>query len=143
MAATQKGWVHTVLRDGSLRTASGLVFYWPDTRVTHTGYITNTANIYNYPIQSFATADIVLIGLTFLFWRAQHLARIVNTVHDSVIALVDKKEVSEYAEIVGVALRDDVIEYLRTVYGFTTPLTLRGELKGGAFWGADEFKGTF
>ena len=50
IAETQKGWTYEVLADGCLRTPYGMIFHWPGTKMSVTGYIDNTTSIYNYPI---------------------------------------------------------------------------------------------
>ena len=51
IAETQKGWTYEVLADGCLRTPYGMIFHWPGTKMSVTGYIDNTTSIYNYPIK--------------------------------------------------------------------------------------------
>jgi DNA polymerase-1 len=143
LTETQHGWLQTVLSEKELRTASGLVFYWPDTRVQPSGYITNTTSIFNYPIQSFATADIVPIGLVHLFWRTQGAdLRIINTIHDSVIADVHVENLDFYREHVAEAFTLDVAEYIERVYGRTLWIPLGGEIKSGTHW-ADKTDANF
>lgn len=132
ITAWQESNISTVLQSGKLRIPSGLVFYWPDTRVTHSGYIVNTAMICNYPVQSFATADIVPIGVTF-FWHRLRAAKmrsfLVNTVHDSALGEVDPVEKEQYDEIGKTAMTKDVLLTLDKLYNykFTTPLECEGE----------------
>src|SRR5210317_2265713 len=59
ISGTQKDWVHGVLRTKELTTEWGLKYYWPDTKMTQSGYITNTTSICNYPVQALATAEII------------------------------------------------------------------------------------
>lgn len=49
---TQRGWALTVVNEKSLRTPYGMRFFWPDTKMDRSGYITNTTSIFNYPINS-------------------------------------------------------------------------------------------
>lgn len=139
---TQRGWCYEVLKTGKLRIASGLIFYWADTTQTSSGYITNTPSIFNYPVQSFATADIIPISLVFLW----HLMRshsmrsyIVNTVHDSIIAELRRDEEDLWKQLCKRAFTSDVFVYLQRVYGvaFTCPLGV--ETKIGTHWGTKEY----
>jgi DNA polymerase I-like protein with 3'-5' exonuclease and polymerase domains len=140
--ATQRKWLAEVLERKQLRTASGLIFYWPDTKVTPSGYVTNTASIFNYPVQSFATADIVPVGLVYTFWRSRHLdARLVNTVHDSIVMDVDRSALTELASELRQAMVGDVDRWLTDVYGFRLWIPLSGEVKYGSHWGADKDRG--
>lgn len=121
IAATQNGWVLEVLRTRELLLPWGMRFYWPLCSKRADGYVPETPNIYNYPIQSLATAEIVLIALTYLHWRIRVSgvrARLINTVHDSAIAEVHKEDVAEYKDIAVTAFLDDVYEYLARVYQY-------------------------
>lgn len=135
---TQRGWTYEVLKTGRLRIASGLIFYWPDTKQTKSGYITNTPSIFNYPVQSFATADIIPISLVYL-WHlliAEEMQSfIVNTVHDSVIAELAPGEEEAFKAYCKESFTRRVFDFLSSVYGvsFTCPLGV--EIKIGTHWG--------
>lgn len=122
----------TVLREGCLRIPSGLIFYWPGTKVQASGYITNTPSICNYPVQSFATADIVPLGVVYT-WHRMRVTKlqsfIINTVHDSVLAEVHPEEVEIYEAITNQSMVNDVLYALKVLYDydFTTPLEVEGE----------------
>lgn len=133
VAAAQDQWIKTVLRDKKLRMESGLIFYWPDTKMTRSGYITNSTNICNYPVQSFATADIIPIAIVYLWHYIKSLKLktfIVNTIHDSALMEIhpDEQEIiSQYGEL---SFTTNVYNYLRDVYSidFTVPLEAEVEL---------------
>lgn len=144
---TQRGWVDTVLRSASgygnvskgvLHTPWGLKFYWPDTRVERKGYTKNTSSIFNYPIQSLATAEIIPIAVVY-FWHlikahgAQML--LVNTVHDSIICEIPPEERELFKELVVNAMGMKVYEYLYNVYKMKFNIPLGAELKIGTYWG--------
>lgn len=136
---TQTGWTHEVLNTKKLRIASGLVFYWPDTEAKPTRdgglYITNTPSIFNYPVQSFATADIVPISLAYTYWGAKNLdVRIINTVHDSVVADVANEDVEKYKEVVKDAWLDKTYAYLDRVYGIKMKVPLAVGMKIATHW---------
>lgn len=140
----QHRWLAEVLETKQLRTASGLIFYWPDTRVQQSGYVTNTPSIYNYPVQSFATADIVPIGVVYLYWRLLDEgldARIINTIHDSAILDCAQNSVAAVREILPYAMICDVDNWLRKVYDYELWIPLSGEVKVGSHWGADKARG--
>jgi DNA polymerase-1 len=56
ISETQRGWTLKVLNDKYLLTRYGLRFYWPDTKMDRSGYVTNTTSIYNYPVNLAASA---------------------------------------------------------------------------------------
>jgi DNA polymerase I-like protein with 3'-5' exonuclease and polymerase domains len=104
--------------------------------MSKSGYIDNTPSIYNYPIQSFATADIIPISLAYTYWGAKHLdVRIINTVHDSVVADVADEDVEAYKQVVQEAWLDRTYAYLDRVYGVKMTIPLAVGWKAGAHWG--------
>ena len=138
IADTQRGWTYTVLRDGQLRIESGLIFYWPTVSVSKYGYIKHTTEIYNYPVSSFATADIIPIGLVYAWHRLRACkARtfINNTVHDSINAEVHPEEVKLFADILKESMTYDTLKYLDRVYGVKYTVPLGVEIKIGSHWG--------
>ena len=141
---TQMGWVATVLRDKKLEMPWGATFYFPNARMGHDGYCPDAPNIFNYPVQSLATAEIIPISLTYLYWRGrlnEVRGKLINTIHDSGVALVHREDVAQYKQICQQAFFADTYYYLDKVYGldFNVPLGLG--FKAGEFWGeGDEDK---
>lgn len=136
--AMQQGWTQTVLKDKVLVTPTGLKFYWPDTTMTSSGYITNTPSIFNYPVQSGATADCIPVSMVYLYWeiQAQGLdALLVNTVHDSVIADVAKKDLDKYKATVVSCFLDKTYDYFDVVFGIEMYVPLGVGIKAGTHWG--------
>ncbi len=123
----QETWTNTVLSTGKLRTITGLYFYWPGTKLSWNGQIENKRAIYNYPIQSIATADVVPIGVTCLWHRmgsAGMQSFMVNTVHDSAICEIAPGEEEVFKEIGHQAFITDTYKYLKDCYDidWTVPL---------------------
>ncbi len=116
---TQKEWVENVLKTKELETPWGLQFYWDDIKVSRSGYVNRNHEIFNYPVSSLATAEIIPIALVYL-WHTlkaeEYQSFIVNTVHDSVIAEVVKSEQEGYLEIAKMCFGTRVYEYLERVY---------------------------
>jgi DNA polymerase I-like protein with 3'-5' exonuclease and polymerase domains len=145
---TQTGWTYDVLKDKKLVTEWGLIFYWPDARMSQSGYISNTTNIFNYPVSSLATAEIIPITLIFVW----HLLRahglnsfLVNTIHDSVVGEVPEYEREEFQAICRRAFTSDTLDFLDRVYNTRLVVPLGVELKFGTNWsekdgGKDEFE---
>ncbi len=127
IARAQESWKSEVLKTKQLLLPTGLRFYWPDTRITNTGYITNSTNICNYPVQYLATGEIIPIGLVFM-WHWIKLLKlesfIVNTIHDSIASEVHPEEQEIMLQLGQRSLTDDVYTYLHDVYGikFNFPL---------------------
>ncbi len=143
---TQRGWVYKVLADRSLRIPSGLIFYWPDTKIQQSGYVTNTPSIFNYPVQSFATADIVPLSLVSVWHRlgggettdATKRIRLVNTVHDSIVAEVHKDVLQYYKEVLIKAFTEDIYVLIERLYGRKLKVPLGVGIKADEHWGEGE-----
>jgi DNA polymerase I-like protein with 3'-5' exonuclease and polymerase domains len=134
----QQGWALEVLRTGQLRTATGLIFYWPGTKMMEDGYITNTPSIYDYPVQSIATAEIIPVSVVYTYWecRARGIdATLANTVHDSTVARVAEKDLDKYWEVVVECFLDKTYEYMDKVYGISLYVPLGVSYKAGKHWG--------
>src|SRR6185312_13504879 len=121
---TQIGWTYEVLKTKKLRTETGLIFYWPDTEIEPSsdgrGYIRNRTAIFNYPVQSLATADIIPISVVFLWHRlreANAKTFLVNTVHDSAIAEVHPDQRDLYTNLARRCFTVDCFDFLSRTYG--------------------------
>lgn len=135
---TQSGWTMGVARDKHLVTPWGLRFYWPDTKLTESGYVTNTTQIFNYPIQSFATADIIPLCLVLLWHRIGDLGdncTLVNTIHDSVIAEINPISLEEYTRHLVNCFTVEIYELIEKLYGMNIDIPLGVGIKSGKFWG--------
>jgi len=133
----QMGWVYRVLETKSLKISSGLVFYWPDTEITSSGYITNTPAIFNYPISSFATADISQLSLLLLWHHMGSMdSFICNTIHDSGVLEACREELDKIEELMVYCYTEEIYDCLDRLYGYNavTPFGL-GFKSGSSFWG--------
>lgn len=143
IANAQRRWIDTVLEKGCLTTEWGLKFYWPDTRMDRSGYVTNTTSICNYPVQSFATAEIIPIGLVY-FWHAAKAEGlellVVNTIHDSIICEVPPDEVDAFHELSKYALIEVPYWYLKEVYDVELAVPLGAGVALGQHWADEEAK---
>jgi len=117
-----------------ITTPSGREFAFPDVVRKHTGRVSHFTQIKNYPVQSFATADIVPIALLHIDDLLKGMQScIVNTVHDSIVIDVHPDEEQQVIKVI-----DDTnkaLPYLITQrWGveFNVPLLL--EAKIGPNW---------
>lgn len=136
IADTQYSWALGAIGSKMHRTPYGMTFYWPGTKMNRGGYITNTTQIYNYPVQGFATGEIIPIALVHFWHRSAGLPiRIFTTIHDSIGAIVRKDTVQQCKELLKQSLTDDVYRYLREIYDyeFVTPLGVG--VKSSRNWG--------
>jgi DNA polymerase I-like protein with 3'-5' exonuclease and polymerase domains len=138
LARTQNEWVMEVLQHKRLVTEWGMTYYWPQARMSADGYVNVKSQVYNYPVQALATAEIIPIALAFF---RQRIARygaaitILNTVHDSVVCRVREDHVEAFREA-AVAVWADVYEYLAQVYRITDwYVPLGTEVGVSSHWG--------
>lgn len=136
ISSTQEGWTHRVLRDKELVLPWGARFYWPNVSMGRSGYISNTTQIYNYPVQALATAEIIPLALVF-FWHYTkgQKVELFNTVHDSIVARVHKDVDKEWLKRVVVhSMTHDVFNWLENVYEYSMDVPLGVGLKIGPAW---------
>ena len=91
------------LNTGKITTPSGREFAFPDVQRRRFGGVTYFTQIKNYPVQSFATADIVPISLIYidkLLGVNQMHSCIVNTVHDSIVIDVHPNEKDKVLKVI-------------------------------------------
>ena len=137
-ADMQHAWTGEVARTKQLRMASGLIFYWADCQLTDRGYITYTTQIYNFPVQSFATADLAPTATVYL-WHLMRVAGmesfLVNLVHDSAVGEIHPDETDLWAELL-TACFDPIIRWVfKEVYDYTWTTPLATEVKFSPHWG--------
>ena len=143
ISGAQSRWINTVLAHGKLETEWGLVYYWPDTKMERSGYIKNSTNICNYPVQGFATAEIIPIAVVYLWHYIQVLRAsmyITNTVHDSAIMDLPPEEVPLMDELAKVCFIMEVNDYLRNVYDVEMTVPLAAGVSHGERWGDEDAK---
>ena len=81
------------LNTGKITTPSGREFSFPDVQRNARGRISYFTQIKNYPVQSFATADIVPVALQWIETLLKgNKSCVVNTVHDSIVIDVHPEE---------------------------------------------------
>jgi DNA polymerase-1 len=81
------------LETGMITTPSGRQFVFPDVERKRNGTVTYFTQIKNYPVQSFATADIVPLILMHIDKQLDNIQScVVNTVHDSIVIDVHPNE---------------------------------------------------
>ena len=124
------------LNTGKIRTPSGCEFAFPDVQRRRHGGVTFFTQIKNYPVQSFATADIVPISLIYidkLLGVNKMQSCIVNTVHDSIVIDVHPNEVDKVIKVIH-RTNDMLISLVNKKWNldFNVPLLL--EAKIGDNW---------
>lgn len=125
-----------VLKDGIVRIPSGREFYFPNAKRLRGGRITNATAVVNYPVQSFATADIVPLACVRALrgFREHNLtSKLILTVHDSIVVDVYPGEQDTVVKILRWAM-SDVGEELQERFNYTPVLPLDIEAEAGKNW---------
>jgi len=125
-----------VLKDGIVRTPSGREFSFPNAKRLRNNRVTNATAIVNYPVQSFATGDIVPLACIRLlqFFRMHNLkSKIILTVHDSLVCDVSPNEQGRVTEGLKWAMTGLDVE-LKKRFNYTPQLPLKIEIEKGKNW---------
>ena len=136
VAEWHKALAKEALNTGKITTPSGREFSFPDVVRRRFGGVTYFTQIKNYPVQSFATADIVPISLIYIdkLLTANKLRScVVNTVHDSIVIDVHPNE-EEKVLIVIQAANDKLIPIVNRKWGIDFNIPLLLEAKIGPNW---------
>jgi len=89
------------LETGLITTPSGRQFAFPEVQRKSNGGVSYFTQIKNYPVQSFATADVVPLILIRIYKALdKHRSCVVNTVHDSIVIDVHPNEVDIVLDII-------------------------------------------
>lgn len=125
-----------VLRDGLVRIPSGREFYFPNARRLGNGRITNATAVVNYPCQSFATADLVVMSCVRAYKRfkaEEFKSRLILTVHDSIVVDVHPEEDDRVIEALKWAM-GGLAEEAKERYDYELQLPLDIEITQGPNW---------
>jgi len=125
-----------VLQDGLVRTPSGREFFFPNTKRLKNGRVTNATAIVNYPVQSFATGDIVPLSCirALRYFREHNLqSKIILTVHDSIVVDVCPDEMGKVKEGLTWAM-EGVHSEIKERFDYTFTIPLNTEIEAGKNW---------
>ena len=115
---------------------SGRQYAFPDARWTKYGTATHRTNICNYPVQGFATADLLPAALVRLdkMMRTRNLLSVIcNTVHDSIVLDVHPDEKDACINLLRECMLAIPTETLNR-YGFEYDMPVGIEIKSGDNW---------
>jgi DNA polymerase I-like protein with 3'-5' exonuclease and polymerase domains len=135
-----KAW-HTRLATEALTTKmittpSGRQFSFPDVKRRRNGTVSFFTQIKNYPVQSFATADIVplvLLRLQELMDTQGLQSLIVNTVHDSIVIDVHPEEEKRVLSTIA-AVRENIHDDVQLSWGVDLNVPMELDAKIGPNW---------
>ena len=132
-------WTHEVLNTGKLELPWGMKYYWPGTKMSKYGYIDNTTQIFNAPIQGLATAEIIPIAMVYFWHLTKDLPVIIfNTIHDSVASRVRDDAIEEVMQIAKECFTTYVYRHLEQVYNYSFVVPLGVGQKVGKNWGVSK-----
>jgi DNA polymerase-1 len=117
-----------------IKIPSGREYTFPNAQRKRDGSVTFFTQIKNYPVQGFATADIVPLALVEIYKRLKpYSSCVVNSVHDSIVIDVHPDEINTCIEVVD-GVQSDLISLINNRWGidFNVPLAL--EAKIGDNW---------
>ncbi len=131
-------WHKTLARDAldkqKIATPSGREFSFPDVQRNRSGRISHFTQIKNYPVQSFATADIVPLALLHIDNLLEPMRScIVNTVHDSIVIDVHPNEKDGVLDVINRTNRE-LSSLISKRWGITFNVPLLLEAKIGHNW---------
>ncbi len=137
IAKTQLAWCMEVAAHKKLRLPWGMIFKWPNAQLnSKTGRVNVATEIHNYPVQSFATGEIIPIALIHFWYRCANTSiTIINTIHDSIVTKLKASDSALFEEISKVSLTTDVYKFLDTVYNYKFQIPLGVGIKVGSHWG--------
>ena len=122
------------LNTGMITTPSGRQFSFPNVQRKRNGTVSHFTQIKNYPVQSFATADIVPLVLVHIEKELdKHKSCVVNTVHDSIVIDVHPSE----EDVVLNIIRDtnkSLINMINLEFSIQFDVPLLLEAKIGSNW---------
>ena len=134
IAAWHKNLAEEALRFNKITNISGRQYAFPDIKRRENGMPTHFTMIKNYPVQGFATGDVVPIVLNKLHELLQPLQScVVNTVHDSMVVDVHPDETQQVLDII-TYLNNNINDLVEETYGVVMNVPLLLEAKIGPNW---------
>ena len=126
---------HSVLAKQALnyryiKIPSNREFAFPDVQRKRDGTVTHFTAIKNYPVQAFATADIVPLALVEIYNRLKpYKSRVVNSVHDSIVIDVHPDEIEESVRVID-GVQRDLVDLINKKWSidFNVPLALDSKM---------------
>ena len=122
------------LRFNKITNVSGRQYAFPDVERRSNGTPTHFTMIKNYPVQGFATGDVVPVVLNEMHRRLENMQScLVNTVHDSTVVDIHPDEKDQVLQIVN-DLNDGLNDLVQDVYGIEMNVPLLLEAAIGPNW---------
>jgi DNA polymerase I-like protein with 3'-5' exonuclease and polymerase domains len=134
IAAWHKKLASEAMRFLKVTNVSGRQYAFPDVSRRANGSVTHFTMIKNYPVQGFATGDVVPVVLIEMEKNLQGMQScIVNTVHDSMVIDIHPNEIQQVIKLVE-EMNDGLNKLVEKYYGVTMNVPLLLEAKIGDNW---------
>ena len=134
IAAWHKKLGDEALRFNKITNVSGRQYAFPTVRRRDNGMPSHFTMIKNYPVQGFATGDIVPIVLNELHELLQpYNSVVVNSVHDSMVVDIHPDEEQQVIDIIE-SLNDNINALVKKTYNVEMNVPLLLEAKIGSNW---------
>ena len=134
VAAWHKNLADEAIRFNKITNVSGRQYAFPDVTRRSNGSVSHFTMIKNYPVQGFATGDVVPVVLNEMHKRLQSMQScLVNTVHDSMVIDIHPSEVQQVIDMVN-DMNDGLADLVADTYGVQMNVPLLLEAKLGNNW---------
>ena len=134
IAAWHKKLASEAMRFLKITNVSGRQYAFPDVTRRANGSVTHFTMIKNYPVQGFATGDVVPVVLIEMEKNLQGMQScIVNTVHDSMVIDIHPDEIQQVIKLVE-EMNNGLNKLVEKYYGVTMNVPLLLEAKLGDNW---------
>jgi DNA polymerase I-like protein with 3'-5' exonuclease and polymerase domains len=134
IAAWHKKLGNEAIRFNKITNVSGRQYAFPDVTRRANGSVTHFTMIKNYPVQGFATGDVVPVVLIELEKQLSSMhSCIVNTVHDSMVIDIHPDEVEKVKQLIE-EMNGGLNDLIEKYYDVTMNVPLLLEAKMGPNW---------
>ena len=134
VAAWHKNLGEEAMRFNKITNVSGRQYAFPDIERRSNGSVTHFTMIKNYPVQGFATGDVVPVVLNDMYKRLEPMQScLVNTVHDSMVIDIHPDETDQVLGMIN-NMNEGLTDLVESVYGIRMNVPLLLEAKLGPNW---------
>ena len=134
VAAWHKNLGEEAMRFNKITNVSGRQYAFPDIERRSNGSVTHFTMIKNYPVQGFATGDVVPVVLNDMYKRLEPMQScLVNTVHDSMVIDIHPDETDQVLGMIN-NMNEGLTNLVESVYGIRMNVPLLLEAKIGPNW---------
>jgi DNA polymerase-1 len=134
VAAWHKNLGEEAMRFNKITNVSGRQYAFPDIERRSNGSVTHFTMIKNYPVQGFATGDVVPVVLNDMYKRLEPMQScLVNTVHDSMVIDIHPDETDQVLGMIN-NMNEGLTDLVESVYGIRMNVPLLLEAKIGPNW---------